>query len=102
MYSLPTVGNVKNTRGEAGGTRRRGRRSGAGSTRVSSKHQVTIPAEAFRGAGLQAGDTLRAEALGAGRVVFTRLDELVDRYSGALDAERRLRDDVETVRDEWR
>lgn len=71
-------------------------------TRVSRKHQVTIPAGAFRGAGLEPGDTLQAEARGAGRVLLTRVDELVDRYSGALDSGGRLRDEVEALREEWR
>lgn len=71
-------------------------------TRVSSKHQVTIPASAFRTAGLAPGDTLRAEAEGAGRVVLTRLDELIDRYSGCLDTAGDLRERVEGLREEWR
>ena len=44
-------------------------------TRVSSKHQVTIPAGAFRTAGFAPGDTLKVEAEGAGRVVLTRIEE---------------------------
>ena len=71
-------------------------------TRISSKHQVTIPATAFRTAGLEAGDTLRVEAAGAGRVVLTRIDELVDRYSGCLDTGCDLRRQVEGLREEWR
>jgi AbrB family looped-hinge helix DNA binding protein len=71
-------------------------------TKVSSKHQVTIPAGAFHGAGLEPGDTLRVEATGAGRVVLTRLDELLDRYSGCLDTGGSLRERVEGLRGEWR
>jgi len=71
-------------------------------TRVSFKHQVTIPAAAFRTAGLEAGDTLKVEAAGAGRVVLTRIDELVDRYSGCLDTGGDLRRQVEGLREEWR
>jgi AbrB family looped-hinge helix DNA binding protein len=71
-------------------------------TRVSSKHQVTIPASAFRIAGLEPGDTLKVEADGAGRVVLTRLDELVDRYSGRLRTGGDLRERVEGMRGEWR
>jgi AbrB family looped-hinge helix DNA binding protein len=77
----------------------RGRRS---QTKVSSKHQVTIPAAAFRSAGLEAGDTLKVEADGAGRIVLTRLDELLDRYSGCLDTGGDLRAQVEGLRGEWR
>lgn len=71
-------------------------------TRVSSKHQVTIPAGAFRGAGLEPGDTLKVEAEGAGRVVLTRVDELVERYSGRLATGGDLRQRVEGLREEWR
>lgn len=71
-------------------------------TRVSSKHQVTIPVGAFRTAGFEPGDTLKVEAEGAGRVVLTRVDELVDRYSGCLDTGGGLRERVEGLREEWR
>jgi AbrB family looped-hinge helix DNA binding protein len=71
-------------------------------TKVSSKHQVTIPASAFHGAGLEPGDTLKVEATGAGRIVLTRLDELLDRYSGCLDTNGTLRGQVEGLRGEWR
>jgi AbrB family looped-hinge helix DNA binding protein len=71
-------------------------------TKVSSKHQVTIPATAFRSAGLEAGDRLKVEADGAGRIVMTKLDELLGRYSGCLDAGGSLRRQVEGLRQEWR
>lgn len=71
-------------------------------TRVSSKHQVTIPAAAFRTAGLEPGDTLRVEADGAGRIVMTRLEELLNRYSGCIDSDGSLRGQVEGLRGEWR
>ena len=71
-------------------------------TKVSSKHQVTIPASAFRTAGLKPGDTLRAVADGPGRVVLTRIDELLDIYSGSLDTGGGFRQQVEGLRDEWR
>ena len=71
-------------------------------TRVSSKHQVTIPAVPFRTAGFEPGDLLKVEAEGAGRVVLTRIDELVDRYSGCLNTEGDLREQMEGLREEWR
>jgi bifunctional DNA-binding transcriptional regulator/antitoxin component of YhaV-PrlF toxin-antitoxin module len=73
----------------------------AGRSRISSKHQVTIPAAAFRRAGFQAGDTVRIEAEGAGRVVLTKVDDLVDRYSGSLATGGELRRSVQVLRDEW-
>ena len=72
-----------------------------GRSRISSKHQVTIPAAAFRGAGFAAGDLVRVEVEGAGRVVLTKVDDLVDRYSGSLRTRGELRRAVETLRDEW-
>jgi bifunctional DNA-binding transcriptional regulator/antitoxin component of YhaV-PrlF toxin-antitoxin module len=71
-------------------------------TTVSSKHQVTIPVGPFRTAGFEPGDTLKVEADGAGRVVLTRIDELIDRYSGCLETGGDLRDRVEGLREEWR
>lgn len=87
IYALPMAKKVK---------------KGRNRVRISSKHQVTIPIEAFRSAGLVPGDMLRVEADGAGRVVMTRLDELIDRYSGCLDAAGGLREQVEGLREEWR
>ncbi len=84
--------NVKNK----GSVRRRAQ------TKVSSKHQVTIPLAPFRSAGLKPGDMLRVEAQGAGRIVLTRVEELLDRYSGCLDSGGGLRDQVERLRGEWR
>jgi bifunctional DNA-binding transcriptional regulator/antitoxin component of YhaV-PrlF toxin-antitoxin module len=73
----------------------------AGRSRISSKHQVTIPAAAFHGAGFQAGDMVRIEAEGAGRVVLTKVDDLVDRYSGSLATGGELRRSLQALRDEW-
>jgi bifunctional DNA-binding transcriptional regulator/antitoxin component of YhaV-PrlF toxin-antitoxin module len=72
-----------------------------GRSRISSKHQVTIPATAFHGAGLAAGDLVRIEARGAGQVVLTKVDELVDRYSGSLATGGALGQSVRALRDEW-
>jgi bifunctional DNA-binding transcriptional regulator/antitoxin component of YhaV-PrlF toxin-antitoxin module len=58
--------------------RRRGR------TRISTKHQVTIPVDTLSGAGLKAGDRLRAEVRGPGQIVFVREDDPLERFAGAL------------------
>ena len=76
-------------------------RRGAGQTRISAKHQITIPLNAFTDAGFKPGDAVRAEATGAGRVVLTRTDALLDEFSGALSTNGALRKDVEQLRDEW-
>ena len=63
-------------------TVKRGRRRGY--TRVSAKHQVTIPLEALTKAGLQVGDRLKVEARGRGEIVFVRERDPVERFAGAL------------------
>jgi bifunctional DNA-binding transcriptional regulator/antitoxin component of YhaV-PrlF toxin-antitoxin module len=73
-----------------------------GQTKISAKHQVTIPVGALRAAGIGTGDVLRVEAAGSGRVVLTRVDELVGRYSGRLTTGGRLGKAVEGLRKEWR
>ncbi len=71
-------------------------------TRISTKHQVTIPVGPFRAAGFEPGDALRVEAEGAGRVVLTRLGDLLDRYSGCIDTGGELGKRVGGLREEWR
>jgi bifunctional DNA-binding transcriptional regulator/antitoxin component of YhaV-PrlF toxin-antitoxin module len=72
-----------------------------GQTKVSSKHQVTIPVRALRDAGIGAGDVLKVEADGAGRLVLTRVDEMLARYSGQLATGDGLGKTVEGLREEW-
>jgi bifunctional DNA-binding transcriptional regulator/antitoxin component of YhaV-PrlF toxin-antitoxin module len=76
-------------------------RRSAGQTRISAKHQVTIPINAFTDAGFKPGDAVRAEAIGPGRVILTRTTALLDEFSGALRTNGALRNAVEQVRDEW-
>jgi bifunctional DNA-binding transcriptional regulator/antitoxin component of YhaV-PrlF toxin-antitoxin module len=73
-----------------------------GQTKVSSKNQVTIPVGALRDAGVRTGDVLKVEADGAGRLVLTRVDEVLGRYSGRLASGGRLGKAVEGLREEWR
>ena len=84
-YPLPMAEKVKNR-----------------TTRISSKHQVTIPAAAFHAAGFRPGDVLHVEAADTGQIVLTRVDELLDRYCGILDSGGELRRYVDQLRDEWR
>ena len=55
-----------------------------GFTRVSPKHQVTIPVEALVIAGVQVGDPLRVEARANGEIVLTRAQDPLERYAGSL------------------
>jgi bifunctional DNA-binding transcriptional regulator/antitoxin component of YhaV-PrlF toxin-antitoxin module len=78
---------------------RSGRRRGH--SRISRKHQVTIPLDAFLGAGFEAGDTVKVEALGPGRVTLTRLDALLDKYRGSMSPGAVTTEDIERLRGEW-
>lgn len=76
----------------------KGRRRGA--SRISSKNQITIPAEALRGAGLEAGDRVVAHADGAGRVILEREHDVIAEFAGALTATYRP-DELDELRSEW-
>ena len=79
----------------------RGTERQPGRTRISSKHQVTIPVRAFREAGLHEGDVVQVEVQGTGRILLTRFDDLIDRYAGVLRTGGELGRTVRAVRDEW-
>ena len=71
-----------------------------GASRVSAKHQVTIPADALRAAGLQVGERLVAHADGPGRVVFEREVDVLAELAGALTGVYEA-DELARLRDEW-
>jgi bifunctional DNA-binding transcriptional regulator/antitoxin component of YhaV-PrlF toxin-antitoxin module len=71
-----------------------------GYTRVSAKHQVTIPVAPLRDAGIRTGDTLRAEVRGPGEVVLIRDEDPLDRFAGALTGVYE-QGELDKLRDEW-
>lgn len=71
-----------------------------GSSRVSAKHQVTIPVEALRSAGLEVGERLVAHADGPGRVVFEREADVLAEFAGSLSGVYEP-DELAKLRDEW-
>jgi bifunctional DNA-binding transcriptional regulator/antitoxin component of YhaV-PrlF toxin-antitoxin module len=73
----------------------------AGRSRVSGKHQITIPIRAFSEAGLREGDVVQVEAQGRGRVLIARVDDLVDEYAGCLSTKGELGRTVRGLRREW-
>jgi len=73
----------------------------AGRSRVSGKHQITIPIGAFSEAGLREGDVMQVRAQGRGRVVIARVDDLVDEFAGALSTGGELGRTVRGLRREW-
>jgi bifunctional DNA-binding transcriptional regulator/antitoxin component of YhaV-PrlF toxin-antitoxin module len=71
-----------------------------GTTRVSSKHQVTIPVDALNEAQLAPGDELRVSADGRGRLILTVIIDPLEALIGSapgLAAET----DLQALRDEW-
>lgn len=72
-----------------------------GRTRISGKHQVTIPVRALRRSGLGPGDELQVEAAGAGRIVLVRAADLIARHAGRLTGVY-PKGYLKTLRREWR
>lgn len=71
-----------------------------GTTRLSSKNQVTLPVAALAAAHVAQGDELRVKAEGDGRIILERsvdpLDELAGSVPGLAAATQ-----LEKLRDEW-
>lgn len=71
-----------------------------GASRVSSKHQVTIPVDALRAAGVHVGDRLVAHAEGPGRIVLERETDVLAHFAGALTGTYEP-NELSGLRDEW-
>lgn len=72
-----------------------------GFTRVSAKHQITLPVEALGRAGVKPGDSLAVRAEGPGRIVLTRERDALEEHAGSLTGVYQ-RDELNALRDEWR
>ena len=68
---------------------------------ISRKNQLTLPVEALRAAGLAAGDDVRVQVLGPGRLELVRAEELVDKYAGIFDATVYPEGYLDDLRREW-
>jgi len=80
----------------------RRKRPGPGAvTRISRKNQATLPVAVLDRAGLGAGDEVRIEAVGAGRILLTRATAASQRFAGALTGVYR-RGYLARLRREWR
>ena len=53
--------------------------------KISSKHQVTLPVESLKRAGLSAGDEVAIEAEGADRIVVRRVSRDAKRALGVFE-----------------
>lgn len=72
-----------------------------GFTRVSAKHQVTLPVDALGRAGVKVGDSLAVHAEGPGRIVLTRQRDPLAEHAGELTGVYQP-GEVDALRDEWR
>lgn len=71
-------------------------------SKVSGKHQITLPVRVLKDAGLAAGDEVVIRAVGRGRIEVESAEALIDRYAGALPAGTYSRGYLDRLRDEWR
>ncbi|MBI4884628.1 MAG: AbrB/MazE/SpoVT family DNA-binding domain-containing protein [Actinobacteria bacterium] len=71
-----------------------------GATRISSKHQITIPVAALRAAGLEIGDRVVAHADGPGRVVLERERDPIGEFAGAMTGVY-VNGELDGLRTEW-
>lgn len=71
-------------------------------SKLSSKHQVTIPVSILREVGLAAGDEVVIRASGHGRIEIERSGDLVRRFAGSLPAGTYPSGYLDQLRGEWR
>ena len=69
-------------------------------TRISSKHQITIPVDTLRAAGLEIGERVSATCDGVGRVILEREKDVLAEFAGALTGVY-ARDELNALRAEW-
>lgn len=71
-----------------------------GHTRLSAKHQVTLPVDVVRAGGLEPGDEFRVELDASGAVVLRLVGDWIEEFSGALPGVW-PRGALDELRDEW-
>ena len=68
-------------------------------SRISSKHQITIPVDTLHAAGLRIGEHVSATCDGAGRIVLQRESDILSEFVGALTGVYQ-RDELDSLRAE--
>jgi AbrB family looped-hinge helix DNA binding protein len=71
-------------------------------SKLSRKHQVTIPVRVLEKAGLAAGDEVVIRASGNGQIAIERADDLIRRYAGSLPSGTYPAGYLDQLRGEWR
>lgn len=71
-----------------------------GFTRLSPKHQVTLPSEALTKAGIRVGDELAVSVDEQGRVVLSAATDLLERLIGSAPG-LSAGSDLQALRNEW-
>lgn len=69
-------------------------------SRISSKHQITLPVRVLQEAGLQAGERLVAHVEGPGRVTLVREGNPIEELAGILTGVYEP-GFLDRLRDEW-
>lgn len=69
-------------------------------TRVSSKNQVTLPVAVLAASRIGAGDDVRVESAGDGRIMIVREHDPIEEIIGAAPGLTGATD-LQALRDEW-
>ena len=67
---------------------------------MSTKNQATLPVEAMRAAGLEAGDEVTIRPIGSGEIVIAARASRVRRHAGIAEGIYRS-GELDELRDEW-
>jgi bifunctional DNA-binding transcriptional regulator/antitoxin component of YhaV-PrlF toxin-antitoxin module len=68
--------------------------------KVSSKNQVTLPVDAMRAVGLNAGDDISVRPVGDGELLIAARGSRVRRHAGVASGIYRT-GEIDALRDEW-